>query len=95
MAKMMYVYFITNYTNRVLYIGVTNDLQRRIYEHKFKIVKGFTEKYNLSKLVYFEVFENAEYAILREKQMKKWRRDKKDVLVNKMNPEWIDLYENL
>jgi len=95
MEKQFCVYFITNWTHDVLYTGVTSQLQKRIYQHKYKVVKGFTQKYNLNKLVYYEVFENAEAAILREKQIKRWRRDKKDVLVNKMNPEWEDLYEGL
>jgi putative endonuclease len=95
MTKPMYIYFITNWTNEVIYTGVTNNLQRRVYEHKYKIIKGFSNSYKLSKLVYYEVFDDAENAILREKQIKKWRRDKKDVLVNKMNPDWEDLYETL
>jgi putative endonuclease len=95
MDKQYYVYFVTNWTGEVLYTGVTGNLQRRIYEHKYKVVKGFTTKYKLSKLVYYEVGESAEGAILREKQIKRWRREKKDVLVNKMNPEWADLYDGL
>ena len=90
-TRTYYVYMLTNWNNKVLSIGVTNDLSRRIYEHKNKIVKGFTEKYNLTKLVYFEGAENAIATIEREKQMKKWRREKKNALVETMNPGWKDL----
>ena len=86
-----YVYFLTNWNNRVLYVGVTNDLARRVYEHKNKLVKGFTEKYNLNKLVYFEETADVVSAIAREKEIKKWRREKKDALVIGVNPEWKDL----
>ena len=74
-----------------MYVGVTNDLERRIYEHKQKLVKGFTEKYNVKKLVYFEVTEDVNAAITREKEIKRWRREKKNNLVNRVNPEWKDL----
>ena len=83
---------MTNYSNTNLYIGVTNDLERRVYEHKNKLIKGFTEKYNLNKLVYFEIFENIEYAITREKQLKKWLRKGKNKLITEANKEWIDLF---
>ncbi len=86
---------MTNKDNRVLYTGVTNDLQRRVYEHKNKLAEGFTEKYNVIKLVYYEVCENIENAILREKQIKGGSREKKVRLVNSMNNEWHDLYEKL
>jgi len=86
-----YVYLITNWNNRVMYVGVTNNLERRIYEHQNKLVKGFTEKYNVNKLVYFEETEDVIAAIAREKEIKKWRREKKDQLVNRMNPNWKDL----
>ena len=86
-----YVYLITNWNNKVMYVGVTNNLERRIYEHKNKLVKGFTEKYNVNKLVYFEETEDVIAAIAREKEIKKWRREKKDQLVNRMNPNWKDL----
>jgi len=86
-----YVYLITNWNNKVMYVGVTNNLERRIYEHKNKLVKGFTEKYNVNRLVYFEETEDVIAAIAREKEIKKWRREKKDQLVNRMNPNWKDL----
>jgi putative endonuclease len=72
-------------------VGVTNNLERRIYEHKNKLIKGFTEKYNLNKLVYFEDTEDVVAAISREKEIKKWRREKKNHLVNRMNAKWKDL----
>jgi len=74
-----------------MYIGITNDLERRIHEHQNKIIKGFTEKYNVSKLVYFEETQDIHAAIGREKELKKWRREKKDNLVKRMNPDWRDL----
>jgi putative endonuclease len=86
---------MTNNRNTVLYTGVTNDLKRRVYEHKEKLVEGFTEKYNITKLVYYEVFDNIESAILREKQIKGGSRQKKIELINNMNKEWRDLYEEL
>jgi putative endonuclease len=76
-----------------MYLGVTNDLARRIYEHKNKVVKGFTEKYNVNKLVYFEETGDVRGALTREKEIKKWRREKKNALVISMNPEWKDLAE--
>ena len=86
---------MTNKANTVIYAGVTNDLKRRVYEHKEKQAEGFTMKYNISKLVYYEVFANIENAILREKQIKGGSRQKKIELVNSMNKEWRDLYEEL
>ena len=91
MYKTYYVYMMTNYTNKVLYTGVTNDLQRRVSEHKSGIIPGFTQRYNCKKLVYFELYSDIEQAIRREKLIKEYRRDKKNELVNKSNPEWIDL----
>jgi len=88
---MYYVYLLTNWNNRVMYVGVTNNLERRLYQHKNKMIKGFTKKYNVNKLVYFEETSDIESAITREKEIKKWRREKKDKLVNEMNPSWIDL----
>ena len=76
-----------------MYVGMTNDLERRIYEHKHKLVKGFTAKYNVSKLVYFEQTNNVTTAIEREKEIKKWRREKKNALVIEHNPQWLDLSE--
>ncbi len=89
---MFYVYILTNHTNKVLYIGVTNDLVRRVYEHKNKLARGFTEKYNINKLVYYEVSESIISAIEREKQLKGGSRKKKTDLINKLNPKWEDLY---
>jgi len=77
-----------------MYIGVTNNLERRIYEHRHKLVKGFTEKYNVSRLVYFEETSDIISALAREKEIKKWRRDKKNSLVTSKNPEWKDLSED-
>ena len=89
-----YVYILANWNNEVLYIGVTNDLERRLYEHKMKLVDGFAEKYNVNKLVYYEYTNDVEAAIAREKQLKGWRRAKKDALITGMNPTWKDLTEN-
>jgi putative endonuclease len=95
MEKYYYVYMMPNKYNAVIYTGITNDLKRRVYEHKEKLVKGFTEKYNINKLVYYEFFRDVDSAILREKQIKGGSRDKKIELVNKMNSEWKDLYDEL
>ncbi len=89
--KNYYVYILTNWNNTVMYIGVTNDLVRRLYEHKNKLYDGFTKKYNLNKLVYFELFFDINEAIKREKEIKKWRREKKNNLVESKNPDWKDL----
>ncbi len=91
MEKTYYVYLLTNWNNQVMYVGVTNDLERRIYEHRNKLVDGFTKKYIVEKLVYFETASDVLGAIEREKQIKKWRREKKNQLVIEMNPEWKDL----
>jgi len=93
--KQYYIYIMTNKTNRVLYTGVTNDLKRRVYEHKEKLVEGFTKRYNIGKLVYYELCEDIESAILREKQIKGGSRQKKIQLVNSVNNKWCDLYEKL
>ncbi|MFH0702883.1 MAG: GIY-YIG nuclease family protein [bacterium] len=90
--KQYYVYFMTNYEETTLYIGVTNSLERRIYEHKNKLMKGFTQRYNLTKLIYYEIFEDIEFAIQREKQLKKWLRQRKISLISKFNKDWLDLY---
>ncbi len=90
-----YIYILTNKWNKVLYIGVTNNLKRRIEEHKNKLNKGFASKYNIDKLVYFEHFKYINDAIKREKRLKKWKRDWKDVLINKVNPKWRNLSEDL
>lgn len=89
--KQYFVYILTNFTNKVLYIGVTNNLQRRIYEHKQKLVDGFTKKYNLTRLVYFEEFSRIEDAIAAEKKIKGWLRIKKINLIESKNPSWSDL----
>lgn len=91
---MYYVYILTNWTNKVLYTGVTNNLERRLYEHKNKLVKGFTEKYNVNKLVYFDSTIDVKAAIAREKQIKGWTRQKKKDLIESMNPQWKDLSES-
>jgi putative endonuclease len=90
---MYYVYIITNYTNSTIYTGITNNLIRRIKEHKDKINPSFSSRYNLYKLVYFEVFDKPLTAINREKQIKKYSRMKKDNLIKTMNPDWNDLLE--
>ena len=87
-----YTYILTNINHTVIYTGVSNDLVRRIFEHKKKLIKGFTEKYNVDKLIYFEKFEHIGLAIKREKQIKGYSRAKKIVLINNLNPEWRDLY---
>ncbi|MCL2860201.1 MAG: GIY-YIG nuclease family protein [Oscillospiraceae bacterium] len=92
---MYYVYILTNYTNKVLYVGVTNNLIRRIYEHKNKLASGFTSKYNVNKLVYYDGTNEAMSAIEREKQIKGWTRKKKINLINDFNPDWIDLYSEI
>ena len=92
--KSYYVYLLTNWNNRIMYVGVTNDLERRIYEHKEKVVKGFTQKYNVNKLVYYEQTSDIIEALNREKEIKKWRRDKKNILVESTNPLWRDLSED-
>ena len=90
-----YVYIMTNRPNGTLYIGVTSDLVKRVYEHKTKLLKGFTEKYNLDKLVYYEVFEDIDQAIYREKCMKEWKREWKIKRIEEMNRDWIDLYDEV
>ena len=87
MQKYYYVYILTNKNDNVLYIGVTNNLKRRVYEHKNKLVVGFTDKYNLNKLIYYEWTNDVNSATEREKQIKKWRREKKDNLIKTTNPQ--------
>ena len=86
-----YVYILANWNNKVLYIGVTSNLERRLYEHKMKLVDGFTQKYNVDKLVYYEVTSDVKTALEREKQLKGWVRAKKDMLIEHQNPAWEDL----
>ncbi|MEY8702463.1 GIY-YIG nuclease family protein [Francisella philomiragia] len=93
--KAGYVYILANKNNTVLYIGVTSNLIKRIYEHKHKLVDGFTKKYSLQKLVYYEVYEDIKEAILREKQLKKWNRSWKERIIKELNPNWIDLYQSI
>ncbi|MGJ8664126.1 MAG: GIY-YIG nuclease family protein [Marinicella sp.] len=89
--KTYWVYILTNQNNSVLYIGITSNLESRIYQHKNKMIKGFTARYNVNKLIYFEDSLNPESAILREKQLKGWVRKKKIKLINQLNPTWRDL----
>lgn len=92
---MYYIYILSNKYNNVLYIGVTNNLIKRVYEHKNKLVDGFTKTYNVDKLVYYEVSEEVIVAIEREKQLKGYKRQKKVNLIDNFNPNWDDLYESI
>ena len=92
MSKTYYVYILSN-SSKMLYVGVTNDLERRVYEHKKKLRKGYTSKYNLHQLVYYEDTDDIGRAIEREKQLKGWRRTKKAALIETINPGWKDLAE--
>ncbi len=89
--KFYYIYILTNSSEAVLYVGVTNNLIRRMHEHQNKLIEGFTKKYNCTKLIYYEVTNDVYAALEREKQIKKWNRKKKEHLVNLDNPEWKDL----
>ena len=93
MTKGGYVYIIGNWTRNVIYVGVTSDLEKRIYQHKYKLIKGFSTKYNLSALLFYEGFGDIELAIAREKEIKSWRREKKNRLIVSVNPHWKDLSE--
>jgi len=93
--KSYFVYILASKKNGTLYIGVTNDLVRRVYEHKEGVIDGFTKKYNVKKLVYYEIHNDIRNAIQREKQIKKWYRKWKIELIEKNNPEWNDLYPML
>jgi putative endonuclease len=95
MGRQFFVYMLTNKRHPVLYVGVTNDLKKRGYQHRHKLIKGFTSQYNVDKLVYYEVFDDAYNAISREKQIKGGSRQKKIDLINSMNPQWRDLYDEL
>ncbi|MDI6758917.1 MAG: GIY-YIG nuclease family protein [Candidatus Omnitrophota bacterium] len=95
MEKEGYVYLLTNKMNTVIYTGVTNNLEKRIYEHKEKLVEGFTKKYKVDKIVYYEVFDGIEEAIVREKQIKAGSRKKKIGLITSSNPDFKDLYYQL
>ena len=91
MNKIYAVYIMTNYSETSLYIGVTSNLQKRVWEHKNKITEGFTKKYNIDKLVYYEITDSIEFAINREKQLKRWHRQWKINLIKQMNPDFKDL----
>lgn len=92
--KEYWIYILTNWNNKVMYIGVTNNLERRIYEHSHGLVSGFTSKYNLKKLVYSESTYDVNAAIAREKQLKRWNRKKKNMLVETINPNWQNLIDD-
>jgi putative endonuclease len=95
MKEHFYVYILASFNNRVLYTGMTSELPKRVWEHKNKVIKGFTNKYNVDRLVYYEVYDDAENAIKRERNIKEWKRDWKIELIEKKNPEWRDLYEEI
>ncbi|MFN3235355.1 MAG: GIY-YIG nuclease family protein [Gammaproteobacteria bacterium] len=95
MEKHYFIYMLTNKYKNVLYIGVTNNLVRRVFEHKNKLHEGFTLKYNVDHLVYYEVYSDVVDAITREKQIKSWSRKKKNLLINSFNPKWEDLYSTI
>ena len=95
MDREYFVYLMTNKNNTVIYTGVTNDLKRRVYEHKEKLIDGFTRKYNITKLVYFESTNDVYSAIQREKQIKAGSRQKKIDLINSINKEWKDLFNDI
>ena len=95
MNEQFYIYIMANKYDTVLYTGITNDLVRRVYEHKQKIIKGFTSIYNINKLVYYEIFQDSYNAISREKQIKAGSRERKIRLIEAFNPEWVDLYDSL
>ncbi|HKA80379.1 MAG TPA: GIY-YIG nuclease family protein [Xanthobacteraceae bacterium] len=95
MNEQFYVYILASRKHGTLYIGVTNDIVRRVHEHKLKFVKGFSAKYGVDKLVYFEIFDDPTSAISREKQLKKWHRGWKLDLIESRNPGWVDLSHTL
>ncbi|MFQ5864225.1 MAG: GIY-YIG nuclease family protein [bacterium] len=95
MQNKHYFVYVLSSISKVLYIGVTNDLKRRVWEHKIELMGGFTKKYRIKKLVYYETYNDVNTAIEREKQIKKWRREKKIALIESVNPSWKDLYEGL
>jgi len=90
-----YVYILASRRDGAIYVGITSDLVRRVYEHRIKAVPGFTSKYNITRLVWFEVYDDQISAISREKELKKWRGDWKVQLIEAQNPEWNDLYESI
>ena len=91
---MYYVYILSNWNNKVIYTGITSNIERRLYEHKNKLIEGFTEKYNVNKLVYIESCNDVKDAIAREKQIKGWKREKKNVLIESINKNWEDISES-
>ena len=93
--KQYYIYILSNYSNSTIYIGVTNNLVKRLYQHRNKLIDGFTSKYNINKLVYYEIYQNIDHAINREKQLKGWSRAKKNALIETLNPTWKDLGKEL
>jgi putative endonuclease len=95
MVKQFYVYILASKRNGTVYAGVTSDLVKRVWEHKNKLVEGFTEKYGVDKLVFYEVHTDVENAIRREKQIKKWNRSWKLRLIEERNPEWKDLFDEI
>ena len=95
MGKLYYVYILASRKNGTLYIGSTSDLIRRVWQHKNKIIKGFTQKYDVRLLVYFETIDNPESMVKRERQLKKWKREWKIRLIEEKNPDWNDLYNEI
>ena len=95
MKKSFYVYIMASKRNGTLYVGVTSDLLKRVWEHKMKLAEGFTETYDIDRLVYYEQCQDVEYALRREKRLKKYNRQWKIDLIEKLNPDWKDLYEEL
>jgi putative endonuclease len=95
MGRRFYVYILAKARNSTFYVGVTSDLVKRVWEHKNEVVDGFTKKYGIKMLVYYEVYDDAENAIKREKRLKKWNRSFKMRVIEEMNPEWKDLYDTL
>ncbi|WP_055078737.1 GIY-YIG nuclease family protein [Lagierella massiliensis] len=93
--KNYYIYIMANKTNKTIYIGVTSNLIKRVWEHKNKLVDGFTKHYNVNKLVYYEETTDVNSAIAREKQLKGWNRAKKNKLIDSINPNWKDLYDDI
>ncbi|MFC1725155.1 GIY-YIG nuclease family protein [candidate division KSB1 bacterium] len=95
MSKEYYIHILTNKNNTVLYTGMTNDLRRRVAEHKEGLIDGFSKNYNISKLIYYEIFDNVSDAILREKQIKNYSRERKEGLIQNINPDWNDLFNDI
>jgi len=94
-GRQFYLYILASRRHGTLYLGVTSDLVRRVYEHRIKAVPGFTRRYDVDRLVNFEIFDDPTSAIEREKQLKKWRRDWKIALIEQKNPDWHDLFEEI